>query len=47
MKNAKEIAEKDIKEIVLTGVNIGDYGKKAIWQQKTRTYFPRFGERTQ
>ncbi|WP_394666186.1 tRNA (N(6)-L-threonylcarbamoyladenosine(37)-C(2))-methylthiotransferase MtaB [uncultured Chryseobacterium sp.] len=27
LKNAKEIAEKDIKEIVLTGVNIGDYGK--------------------
>ena len=27
MKNAREIAEKDIKEIVLTGVNIGDYGK--------------------
>lgn len=27
VKNAKEIAEKDIKEIVLTGVNIGDYGK--------------------
>ncbi len=25
--NAKEIAAKDIKEIVLTGVNIGDYGK--------------------
>lgn len=27
VKNAKEIAAKDIKEIVLTGVNIGDYGK--------------------
>lgn len=27
VKNAKEIAHKDIKEIVLTGVNIGDYGK--------------------
>src|SRR5690554_1019727 len=27
MKNAREIAEQDIKEIVLTGVNIGDYGK--------------------
>lgn len=27
LKNAKEIAERDIKEIVLTGVNIGDYGK--------------------
>ncbi|PQJ19651.1 tRNA (N(6)-L-threonylcarbamoyladenosine(37)-C(2))-methylthiotransferase MtaB [Tenacibaculum sp. SG-28] len=27
LKNATEIAEKGIKEIVLTGVNIGDYGK--------------------
>ncbi|WP_262151609.1 tRNA (N(6)-L-threonylcarbamoyladenosine(37)-C(2))-methylthiotransferase MtaB [Chryseobacterium foetidum] len=27
LKNAREIAAKDIKEIVLTGVNIGDYGK--------------------
>ncbi len=27
IKNAKEISEKGIKEIVLTGVNIGDYGK--------------------
>ncbi|WP_339917713.1 tRNA (N(6)-L-threonylcarbamoyladenosine(37)-C(2))-methylthiotransferase MtaB [Yeosuana marina] len=27
LKNAKEIAEQNIKEIVLTGVNIGDYGK--------------------
>lgn len=27
LKNAKEIAAKNIKEIVLTGVNIGDYGK--------------------
>ncbi|OMP31247.1 tRNA (N(6)-L-threonylcarbamoyladenosine(37)-C(2))-methylthiotransferase MtaB [Mangrovimonas sp. DI 80] len=27
LKNAREISEKDIKEIVLTGVNIGDYGK--------------------
>ncbi|MCW3169138.1 tRNA (N(6)-L-threonylcarbamoyladenosine(37)-C(2))-methylthiotransferase MtaB [Chryseobacterium sp. 09-1422] len=27
LKNAKEIAARDIKEIVLTGVNIGDYGK--------------------
>lgn len=27
LKNAKQIAEKGIKEIVLTGVNIGDYGK--------------------
>jgi threonylcarbamoyladenosine tRNA methylthiotransferase MtaB len=27
LSNAKEIASKNIKEIVLTGVNIGDYGK--------------------
>ncbi len=27
LKNAAEIASKNIKEIVLTGVNIGDYGK--------------------
>ena len=27
IKNAKEISEKGIKEIVLTGVNTGDYGK--------------------
>lgn len=27
LKNATEIAARDIKEIVLTGVNIGDYGK--------------------
>ncbi|KQT17041.1 2-methylthioadenine synthetase [Chryseobacterium sp. Leaf404] len=27
LKNAKEIAARGIKEIVLTGVNIGDYGK--------------------
>ena len=27
IQNAKEISEKGIKEIVLTGVNIGDYGK--------------------
>ena len=27
LKNAKKIAEQNVKEIVLTGVNIGDYGK--------------------
>ena len=27
LKNAKEISKQNIKEIVLTGVNIGDYGK--------------------
>lgn len=27
VKNAKEIAKQDVKEIVLTGVNLGDFGK--------------------
>ncbi len=34
VKNAQEIAEKDIKEIVLTGVNIGDYGKGEFGNKK-------------
>lgn len=34
IKNAYEIAEKDIKEIVLTGVNIGDYGKGEFGNKK-------------
>lgn len=34
LKNAKEIAQKDIKEIVLTGVNIGDYGKGEFGNKK-------------
>lgn len=34
VKNAKEIAQKDIKEIVLTGVNIGDYGKGEFGNKK-------------
>ena len=34
VKNAKEIAERDIKEIVLTGVNIGDYGKGEFGNKK-------------
>ncbi len=34
VKNAKEIAAKDIKEIVLTGVNIGDYGKGEFGNKK-------------
>ncbi len=33
-KNAKEIAGRDIKEIVLTGVNIGDYGKGEFGNKK-------------
>lgn len=32
--NAKEIASRDIKEIVLTGVNIGDYGKGEFGNKK-------------
>jgi len=32
--NAKEIAGRDIKEIVLTGVNIGDYGKGEFGNKK-------------
>jgi threonylcarbamoyladenosine tRNA methylthiotransferase MtaB len=34
IQNAKEIASKDIKEIVLTGVNIGDYGKGEFGNKK-------------
>ncbi len=34
VKNAQEIAEKGIKEIVLTGVNIGDYGKGEFGNKK-------------
>jgi len=34
IKNAKEISEKGIKEIVLTGVNIGDYGKGEFGNKK-------------
>ena len=34
VKNAQEIAGKDIKEIVLTGVNIGDYGKGEFGNKK-------------
>ncbi|MFK7832518.1 MAG: tRNA (N(6)-L-threonylcarbamoyladenosine(37)-C(2))-methylthiotransferase MtaB [Winogradskyella sp.] len=34
LQNAKEIAEQEIKEIVLTGVNIGDYGKGEFGNKK-------------
>lgn len=34
LKNAREIADKGIKEIVLTGVNIGDYGKGEFGNKK-------------
>jgi len=34
MKNAREISQQGIKEIVLTGVNIGDYGKGEFGNKK-------------
>mgnify|MGYP003450229766 FL=1 len=34
LHNAKEISEQNIKEIVLTGVNIGDYGKGEFGNKK-------------
>jgi threonylcarbamoyladenosine tRNA methylthiotransferase MtaB len=34
LKNAREISEQGIKEIVLTGVNIGDYGKGEFGNKK-------------
>jgi len=40
LQNAKEISEKNIKEIVLTGVNIGDYGKGEFGNKKhEHTFF--------
>ncbi len=40
LKNAKEISAKGIKEIVLTGVNIGDYGKGEFGNKKhEHTFF--------
>lgn len=39
LKNAAEIASKDIKEIVLTGVNIGDYGKGEFGNKKHQHTF--------
>lgn len=40
MKNAREISEQGIKEIVLTGVNIGDYGKGEFGNKKhEHTFF--------
>ena len=40
LKNAAEIASKNIKEIVLTGVNIGDYGKGEFGNKKhEHTFF--------
>ena len=37
--NAKEISDKGIKEIVLTGVNIGDYGKGEFGNKKHKHTF--------
>ncbi len=34
LNNAKKIADQDVKEIVLTGVNIGDYGKGEFGNKK-------------
>src|SRR5690625_4959698 len=40
LKNAKEISDQGIKEIVLTGVNIGDYGKGEFGNKKhEHTFF--------
>ncbi|GHC52898.1 tRNA (N(6)-L-threonylcarbamoyladenosine(37)-C(2))-methylthiotransferase MtaB [Ulvibacter litoralis] len=40
LKNAAEISKQDIKEIVLTGVNIGDYGKGEFGNKKhEHTFF--------
>ncbi|MFY7811051.1 MAG: tRNA (N(6)-L-threonylcarbamoyladenosine(37)-C(2))-methylthiotransferase MtaB [Flavobacterium sp.] len=39
LKNAEEIASKGIKEIVLTGVNIGDYGKGEFGNKKHQHTF--------
>lgn len=40
MKNAQEISKKGIKEIVLTGVNVGDYGKGEFGNKKhEHTFF--------
>ena len=40
LQNAKEISTKNIKEIVLTGVNIGDYGKGEFGNKKhEHTFF--------
>lgn len=39
IENAKKIAAKNIKEIVLTGVNIGDYGKGEFGNKKHKHTF--------
>lgn len=40
LKNAKEIAKSGVKEIVLTGINVGDYGKVTFENKKpTNSFF--------
>jgi len=39
LENARQISEKGIKEIVLTGVNIGDYGKGEFGNKKHKHTF--------
>ena len=39
LQNAKEISQQNIKEIVLTGVNIGDYGKGEFGNKKHQHTF--------
>lgn len=39
LQNAREISNKGIKEIVLTGVNIGDYGKGELGNKKHKHTF--------
>ena len=39
LANATKISDKGIKEIVLTGVNIGDYGKGEFGNKKHETHF--------
>ncbi|WP_185851814.1 tRNA (N(6)-L-threonylcarbamoyladenosine(37)-C(2))-methylthiotransferase MtaB [Blattabacterium cuenoti] len=38
LKNIKYLLKKGVKEIVLTGINIGDYGKKIFHKNERRTY---------
>lgn len=42
IRNAEALAEKSVKEIVLTGVNLGDFGKGADGAKKERREFLRF-----
>ena len=39
LQNAREISKKEIKEIVITGVNIGDYGKGEFGNKKHQNTF--------